>query len=237
MFSFLNKTIKLRWAIRTFLVGFIIAAVFYGGRAANNTMTELNERDSVVDYMKDHLKLTRGYLNNAYGSYWFNCGLWTSAAHVHKETLGDTPPPVARNPFVGFTVDAVFYGERWECKEPPAGMYEGQAVWLGGYPGASIDVALRRGTVYLKRSVSGSHGYETPTWIVVFEDGGIADWLSEPVIGGMSGGVVIDRESLEPVGIIATQNSPVVLPKFGPDEVNSSDVVALSDAYNILLKE
>lgn len=231
----LNAPIKARWALRTFIVGLVLGAFIWGGLIAKDTVAELSERQAIEAHLIENHSILRGFENNAYGTYWRHCGLWVTAAHVHKETMGATPAPVDRNPHVGFEIDAAFYGDEWTCGAP-TDLQEGQGVWIAGFPGGANSLAMRRGEVYLKRSASGSDGYSEPTWIVVFPKNNIAAWLSEPVAGGMSGGIVIDAESLEPMGILVTQNSQAVLQAFGPDAVHSSDVVSLHDAYNVLIK-
>jgi len=230
----LNSPIKARWAIRTFILGIVFGAFIWGGLIAKNTVAELSEREAIEAHIVETHSMTRGFENNAYGTYWAHCGLWVTAGHVHSETLGATPSPVAREAIAGFEIDAAFYGERWECEAPPD-LKEGQSVWIAGYPGGSDALAMRRGEVYIKRNASGSDGYEGATWIVVFPKNNLAAWLSEPVAGGMSGGIVIDAESREPFGILVTQNSPTTLQAFGNDPVHSSDVVSLRDAHDLLL--
>lgn len=231
----LNKKIKARWAIRTFIAGLLLGALFIGGKTAKDTMTELSERDLVAQHLIDNHQITRGFENNAYGTYWNHCGVWITAGHVHKETRGAIPSPVSGEPISGPVIDAAFYGDDWSCDLVPD-LKEGQSVWVAGYPGGSDALAMRKGEVYLKRSSSGSDGYEGATWIVVFPANNIAAWLSEPVAGGMSGGAVIDAETLEPLAILVTQNSPTTLQAFGDSPVHSSDVVSIIDAHQALIK-
>ena len=231
----LNTPIKARWALRTLLLGLVIGFAVWGGRTAGPVIAELDERQQIEASLIEYHDITRGFENNAYGTYWNHCNVWVTAGHVHSETLGATPPPVARDATASIEIDAAFYGGPWLCHEPPAEMRDGQEVWIAGYPGGSDKLAMRRGEVYIKRSVSGSDGYSAPTWIVVFPKNNIAAWLSEPVAGGMSGGIVIDAETEEPVGILVTQNSPTTLAPFGDQPVHSADVVSLIDAHSILL--
>lgn len=229
----LNTPIRLRWAIRTFVFGLILGAILWGGKTATDTVVELNERQSIEAYILETHDAARGFENNAYGTYWNYCGVWVTAGHVHRETGGAVPQPVVGEAVSSLDIDAAFYGREWTCEKPQE-VKEGQAVWVAGYPGGSDALALRSGVAYIKRSSSGSDGYVAPTWVVVFPKGNLAAWLSEPVVGGMSGGVVIDAETRTPVGILVTQNSPTTLPNFG--EVHSSDVVSLHDAYEVLIE-
>lgn len=230
----LNTPIKLRWAIRTFVVGLFMGALVWGGKTATETVVELNERQTIEAHILDVHTASRGFKNNAYGTYWKHCGVWITAGHVDRETGGQVPEPVTGGGVSSIEIDAAFYGREWSC-DKPQDINEGQRVWVAGYPGGSDALALRSGVAYIKRSSSGSDGYSTPTWVVVFPKNNIAARLSEPVVGGMSGGVVIDAETRDPVGILVTQNSPTSLPSFG--EVHSSDVVALRDAYTVLLED
>jgi len=93
---------------------------------------------------------------------------------------------------------------------------------------------MRQGTVYLRRSEGGSLGYQSNTWIVVFESRGEAGIFGEAVVGGMSGGIVTDYD-LNPVGMLVTQNSPSDLNNDGALE-HSVDIVGLADAYQVLIK-
>ena len=231
----LNKMIKARWTIRTFLFGLLLGAVFFGGTTAKETLSELSEREVVEQHLIDNHQMTRGFENNAYGTYWNHCGVWITAGHVHSETRGATPSPVFGEPISGPVIDAAFYGRGWSCGLV-RDLKEGQSVWVAGYPGGSDSLAMRKGEVYLKRSSSGSDGYSGATWIVVFPSNNLAAWLSEPVAGGMSGGAVIDAETLEPLAILVTQNSPTTLQAFGESPVHSADVVSLLDAYEGLIK-
>lgn len=228
----LNTPIRLRWAIRTFVLGIVLGALIWGGRKAADTATKLNERQAIAAYVSETHTITRGFENGAYGTYWNYCGVWITAGHVDRETRGAVPPGVSGETLSSINIDATFYGRSWSCPAP-IDVTEGQAVWIAGYPGGSDTIALRSGVVYIKRSSSGSDGYAYPTWVVVFPKNNLAAWLSEPVAGGMSGGIVIDAETRAPVGILVTQNSPTTLPSFG--EVHSADIVSLRDAYNELL--
>ena len=65
---------------------------------------------------------------------------------------------------------------------------------------------------------------------------GSGQWIAhieqpdEPVVTGMSGGVVIDIDSKAPLGIIITRNSPTDLNRDDdPDE--SFDFIALSNVW------
>jgi len=58
----------------------------------------------------------------------------------------------------------------------------------------------------------------------------------EPVVTGMSGGPVLDAQTLEPIGITITRNSPADLNNDrDPDE--SADFIALSDVWKAISGE
>jgi len=229
----LNTPIKLKWALRTFIFGIAVGALLYAGLFTKDAVVEMSERKQVSANLVESYSMTRGFINNAYGTYWNYCGVWITADHVHRETLGGVPENVVGDAVKQESfIDATFYGNDWTC-ENPEDFIEGQDVWMAGYSGGNEELAVRRGQVYLKRSSSGSDGYENPTWIIIFPKNGVNSILNEPVAGGMSGGIVVDAETNLPLGIIVTQNSEAEIQGFG--SVHSSDVVSLKDAHNALI--
>jgi len=58
-------------------------------------------------------------------------------------------------------IDAAHFGE-WSCGEPRAPVI-GEKVSVIGYPSGSVDPALRRGEIYLRREMSGG--------LVISDDG------------------------------------------------------------------
>ena len=151
-----------------------------------------------------------------YGSFFAHWGGWVTAAHVLTEAGGKLPD-FARS-----------IGENWpggldaallDCDLPadkPAAPVAGQDVICIGFPAGSDVAARRKGKVYIRRS--------DLSWIahIITPD--------EPVVSGMSGGVVLDAKTNTPIGIIITRNSPADLNNDrDPDE--SCDFTALSDVW------
>ena len=163
----------------------------------------------------------------AWGTYWTHCGVGLSADHVFREVRTTLPEgfeeAVSRDP----RIDVAWLGE-WAC-DAPEEPREGQRVIIVGFPAGADEPSHRDAVVYFKRSVSGSDGYETPTWIAIMEE-----TTDEPVVGGMSGSPVIDRETGEPVGILVTSNSPTELDSSRLGMEFSADFVALTDAVRVL---
>jgi len=216
----MGHRVSLRLGWLGFLIMGIIALGFYSGKRyffdKNFTPTQ-----RYVASVVDDFKVRRHFDGRVYGTFWDHCGQTITADHVVSGMADGGAEFVGQDPWrPDGVLDVASYGD-WKCG-PPKSVAEGVAVSLIGYPGGSADAAIRRGKVYFHRSVSGSAGYEVPTWIVVFE-------TREPVVGGMSGGIVID-EDRNPLGVIVVQNSPSDL---DGDEIedHSADIVALSDYY------
>ena len=224
-------TLTLRWMFRIILVSLAIGAIAFGWVSRKGvTATSAIENQIVKTF-----DVTRGVSDTSYGTYWKHCGGWFTADHVHEAMNLDAPDfisaRVVRAPWI---IDAVWYGKKWSCGAPKD-LDVGMPVYLLGYPGGSDKPTLRQGTVHFHREVSGSLGYQIGTWIVVFEPRDDAGISGEAVVVGMSGGIVTDHE-FNPVGILVTQNSPADLNGDGALE-QSVDIVALSDAYEVLLEE
>jgi hypothetical protein len=151
-----------------------------------------------------------------YGSFFAHWDGWITAGHVMTEA-SDILPIFAERMDVSWPdgLDAATLGCTLPNSAPPA-PFNGQAITCIGFPAGSSAPAIRTGKVYLNRG-GGS-------WIahIISPD--------EPVVSGMSGGVVIDSESGEPIGIIITRNSPADLNNDrDPDE--SYDFTALFDVW------
>jgi len=156
-----------------------------------------------------------------YGSFFTGWNGWITAGHVLDEAQGLAPP------FADGTIekwpealDAAVIGCTLPDEQPPAPQ-PGQMVKCIGYPAGSSYPAQREAKVYMERPG------KPDTWI--------AHILSpdEPVVTGMSGGVVIDMQTEQPVGIIITRNSPADLNNDrDPDE--SLDFVSLAGVWNAL---
>ena len=235
----LDTPIKLRWALRAITISVILSCIITACFLGRSIRVELSERERVEQIMAapTGYNLRRRFYDpvgkTVYGSYWTYCNTTITAGHVHAEMDG-TPPDGALGEarYVPGAIDAAFYTEGWSCGSPSNPVNE-QRVWIGGFVAGSDQLSVRRGTMYIKRSVSGSEGYNSATYIFIFDPVSLVDILGEPVNGGMSGGIVLGQD-LKPVGILATQNSKWDSDGDGEAE-HGSDVVGLLDAYNILI--
>jgi hypothetical protein len=194
----------------------------------------------VIGQINDKFNVRRYFNGSAWCTYWqpwadVDNG-WISAEHCHRQMLGDRPPYVSNSTEafrLAGQIDGVYYGTTRPARRP-RDMIEGEQVYIMGYPGGSDDPSLRRGTVYIKRTFSVSDHYEQPTVIVIIPTqkeytSGVA---YEPVIGGMSGGIVTGL-SFEPLAILVTQNGQTDLTGDGiPD--SSSEVVPLNEVWELI---
>lgn len=224
-------TLTVRWMFRIILLSLILGAVIFAWVTRKTTAENVVIENKIV---KD-FDVRRGVSDTSYGTYWKYCGGWFTADHVHEAMNLDAPKfikhAVVRAPGV---IDAAWYGKNWSCAAP-LGPEIGMPVYVLGYPGGSDKPSLRRGKVHFQRTESGSEGYQTGTWIVVFEPRDNAGLSGEPVVVGMSGGIVTDMD-INPIGLLVTQNSPTDLDGDGALD-QSVDIVGLDDAYHILIKE
>jgi len=224
-------TLTLRWMVRIIFLSLILGAVLFAWVTKNRS----DETRAIENQIVKLFDVSRGVSDTSYGTYWKYCGGWFTADHVHEAMNLDAPKfikhAVVRAPGL---IDAAWYGKNWNCGAP-ANPEIGMDVYVLGYPGGTDKPSLRQGTVHFHRTESGSEGYQTGTWIVVFEPREDAGLSGEAVVVGMSGGIVTDTE-LNPVGILVTQNSPADLNGDGAFD-QSVDIVGLDDAYRILIGE
>jgi hypothetical protein len=168
----------------------------------------------------------RRYFHNERGfqcyTTWFaHWGGWISAGHCVTEALDHTPDFVIQD-CISWPdgLDAALAGCELPITPPPAPQI-GRAVILRGFPAGSRAMEEREGVIYFERGAG--------QWIAHIKN------PDEPVVTGMSGGPVIDRETGEPLGIIITRNSPADLNNDrDPDE--SADFIALSAVWEALNK-
>ena len=223
-------TLTLRWIFRIIFASLILGALLFGWV----TRKKMTQTDVVEKQIVKTFDVKRGVSDTSYGTYWKHCGGWFTADHVHTAMNLEAPKfvrgTVVRAPGV---IDAVWYGKNWSCGAPISPKVD-MPVYVLGYPGGSDKPTLREGTVHFQRVESGSAGYQTGTWIVVFEPREDAGISGEAVVSGMSGGIVTDY-NFNPVGILVTQNSPADLNGDGVLE-QSVDIVGLDDAYHVLIK-
>lgn len=197
----------------------------------------------ITQRIVEKYNVSRFFNGNSWCTYWQPWPVndntaWVSADHCHVG-MDDRQPFFISGLTVHRTdnrIDAVFYGKSWPRREPSR-MTEGEDVYILGYPGGSDIPSLRLGTVYLQR-IDAVGNYSMPSTIVMIPAPSqpVDDITSEPVIGGMSGGVVVTVDGLKAKGILVTQNGQVDLNGDGlPD--NSADVVSLNDLWRILNEE
>lgn len=161
-----------------------------------------------------------GQSQQTYGSFFRLWGGWATAGHV-VSAMQHRPPPFAKGGVVlgGDALDVALIG----CTLPdraPALPYEGQELVAMGFPAGAHLPAIRRCKVYQRRPGS-------QVWISQISAPG------EPVVVGMSGGVVFDERTQTLVGVIVHRNSPADLDGDGQLD-QSLDFVALADAYQQL---
>ena len=224
-------TLTLRWMFRIVILSLILGAVLFAW-VTRKTKPEIATIEAEI---VDLFDVRRGVSDTSYGTYWKYCGGWFTADHVHEAMELNAPEfiskQVVRAPGL---IDAAWYGKKWSCSKiqsPRVGM----EVYVLGYPGGSDKPTLRQGKIHFHRTESGSEGYRTPTWVVMFGSRKEAGISGEAVTIGMSGGIVTDTK-LNPVGILVTQNSPADLDGDGALD-QSVDIVGLDDAYRILIGE
>lgn len=157
-----------------------------------------------------------------YGTFFRLWGGWATAAHVIEEMDGAVPPFAAG----GLQIrpdqyDAAVIGGQLPAAPPPEPT-KGLAVTAIGYPAGALVASHRHSRVYLKRPGAGPQ-----VWI--------AEVLSpeEPVVVGMSGGMVFETETGRIIGILVHRNSPADIDRDG-DLDQTFDFVALSDVYRAL---
>jgi len=167
----------------------------------------------------------RRYFHNerhfqCYTSWFAHWDGWISAGHCLTEAQ-DHLPDFAENMAVTSWpdgLDAALVGCTLPAT-PPAPPHIGQDIIIQGYPAGSRQMETRRGRIYFERSPG--------QWIAHIFD------PDEPVVTGMSGGPVLDAQTLEPIGITITRNSPADLNNDrDPDE--SADFIALSAVWDAM---
>ncbi len=216
-----------------------------GARAANTILTEARNTLAIppepapsteaddkstelllapVSSLPANISLKRHFFDErgiqVYGSFFQCWGGWITAGHVIQQMLR-TSPPFADGQQILYPgqMDAALMG----CKVPdqqPTKPEIGQQIIVAGYPAGSSTPSLREGEVYMQRP-------QTTDWIATISN------PSEPVVVGMSGGVVYDAATKEIVGILITRNSPADLDADGIADQNF-DFVALYDIWNQL---
>lgn len=156
-----------------------------------------------------------GAKQQTYGSFFRIWGGWATARHV-LTAMENRPPPFAKGSVLlgPDNLDYALIG----CsvpEHPPAGPEPGQDLVAIGYPAGAHMPAIRRCRIYQKRPGG-------QVWICHILSPG------EPVVVGMSGGLVFDEATRQILGIIVHRNSPADLDGDG-DADQSLDFVAMND--------
>lgn len=183
-------------------------------RPAPRTIPAIDRR------VRRHFYNERGF--QTYASFFEHWDGFITAGHCLTEAQ-DLTPPFARGDVICQPdgLDAALIGCNLPSAAPPA-PYAGQDVVMMGYPAGARTAEIRKGKVYIARP--GAPG----NWIAHIID------PDEPVVTGMSGGMVMDAGSGEPIGIIITRNSPADLNNDrDPDE--SCDFTALSAVWEAVM--
>lgn len=178
-----------------------------------------------IQNLPETIKVKRYFYNQnggqTFGTFFQLWGGWATAAHVLSEMNGVTPKFISSelnvSKFEGY--DIALIGSRRPNVEPSEPI-RNLRIKIYGYPAGSRYLEERLGYVYIKRSDSNS-------WIAMI------DSPSEPVVVGMSGGLVVRADTNEPIGVLTTRNSPADVNGDGIKQ-ESADFVALSDIYPFL---
>lgn len=176
----------------------------------------------ISEKIPSELKLKRVFFSDSqiqtYGTFFYFENCWFTAKHV-IDSMGDlsTTFPLG---FQKSILDAAYSCEQLAIEKikdviQASSIYSGQKVRVLGYPAGSENLAERIGEVYLKRP-------NQDAWI------GIIHSPDEPVVVGMSGGIVLEIDSNKVLGILITRNSPADLDADGKLD-NSFDFISLDD--------
>lgn len=221
----LNARVTVRWRYILYAVLIFSAISAYFGYRHYEKVA-FTESEILKNKIVDVFKVRPHFSGRNWGTYWHHCGAWITADHV-DEGAGRVQPDFTKGrPWKPHgIIDGAIYADEWPCERKYKYPVKGEAVTVIGYPARSYSPEMLTGFIHLRRGVSASPGYEVATWVVVFDE------KVEPVVGGMSGGLVLDAEGY-PVGILVTQNSPAVYPGI-KGERHSADIVSIKDVRDI----
>ncbi len=209
------------------------------GRDPMAMPTELSryQQTKLINRINKKYDVRRYFSGRAWGSYWAVWDGWITADHVHTANMGETPYYASGKICRAYgEIDAVLYGGILPTQKPRPAM-DGERVYILGYPGGSDTPSLRTGRVLFQRTNSGSDIYTHPAWILVIDNPPKRNRFAqlfahtEPVIGGMSGGLVVSR-NMTALGVLVTQNGRTDLNNDGILD-DSADFSALSDIWQI----
>ena len=210
------------------LKALIIASLFSFGLGIfvlnyiNNA--KLTPIESAAKKITKEYKVRRYFSGDTWATYWKHCGGYFTADHV-VEDIGKPKFTKYAALRTNYMADIAFHGKKYKCKSQ-RDIKVGEKVYLLGYPAGADKPTIRVGNIYLKRTVNQSLLYAKPTYIALF-----SSETNEPVVGGMSGGVVTDMD-YNAIAVIVAQNSPTDLNNDGVLD-NSADIVSLTDFHDI----
>lgn len=197
------------------------------------------------DFVGNQIDIRRHFFDEAtfetYGTFFALWDGWISAGHV-ADAAADGVPPFASEPLVKWPIvddgllNAAFPNEidrinvdkldaaLYNCHVPtdqPAQLQDNQLVTVHGFPAGSAFMSSREGYVYLRAS-------NERKWIIAITS------PSEPVTSGMSGGVVLDVQTGDPVAIIVERNSKSDIDGDQIPMEHSLRVISLHDVWRAI---
>ena len=186
--------------------------------------------------LKEEFGVTRCFGGLAWGTYWQLWDGWITADHVHKENRKKRPDFVSHDA-VGDSdaIDMVFFGEDMPTERPRRPI-DGDLIQILGYPAASDKISTRFATVRSKRDVPADENYLIPTYLATIENrpNGLFSFGTyfEPVVGGMSGGLVLS-DTNEPLGVLVGDSG---VADYESDGIKDYfiDFVALADFHQYI---
>lgn len=176
------------------------------------------ESTPIETNVQRHFFNQRGF--QTYGSFFPLWGGHITAAHVF-DASGELLPPFANGRVENWVggLDAALIGCQVPHQCPPAPRPNEDAYCIG-FPAGSSHPAKRHAKIYITRPGT-DH-----VWIARITT------PDEPVVTGMSGGVVVNGDG-HPIGILITRNSPADLNNDrDPDE--SFDFVSLAGVWHAI---
>ena len=188
-------------------------------RAANGVTTG---QAAMLD-VRRHYFFHAGHGVSCYGSFFRLWGGWATAAHVMEDMLFINPPfAVGDQLHRPAGLDVCLIGCSLPLEEPPAPS-KGQELVVAGYPWGAQHVETRACEAL----------YEMDHTDLRFRNSVGTFWTAriyepaEPVVRGMSGGVVYDAKTGTPMGILTTANHAADFDQDG-DSDQSCDFVSLN---------
>ena len=223
------RQFNLSWA-RRLLDSARLAYSFLGDKRARSSSTSVSEVSTGQAAMLDvrrHYFFHAGHGVTCYGSFFRLWDGWATAAHVMEDMLFINPPFAQGDQLhrpAG--LDVCLIGCSLPAEEPPAPS-KGQELVVAGYPWGARHVETRTCEAL----------YEMDHTDLRFRNSVGTFWTAriyepaEPVVRGMSGGVVYDAVSGIPMGILTTANHAADFDQDG-DSDQSCDFVSLNRLWH-----